>query len=57
MPEYMGTKQASEKWGLKQSYISELCRKGKIRGVQQDVPRSPWRIPVDTPNPKKTKII
>ena len=49
--DFMGTKQAAEKWHLKQSYITKMCRDGKIKGAEQDKPGSPWRIPIDTPNP------
>lgn len=49
---FMGTKEASEKWGLSQSYISKLCRIGKIPGAEQDAKGSPWRIPADA---EKTK--
>lgn len=51
--EFMGTKQAEEKWNLKQNYITKLCRDGKIKGAEQDKPGSPWRIPIDTPKPSK----
>lgn len=50
--EYMGTKEASEKWGYKQSTISAMCRDGIIEGAEQDAKGSPWRIPVNAPNPK-----
>lgn len=50
--EYMGTKEAAEKWGYNPSTISAMCRKGVIQGAEQDAPGSPWRIPVNTPNPK-----
>ncbi len=50
--EYMGTKEAAEKWGYKQSTISAMCRDKVIQGAEHDAPGSPWRIPVDTPNPK-----
>lgn len=55
MAEYMGTKEASEKWGLSQAYITKLCRENKISEAEQDAPGSPWRIPKDTKNPSKRK--
>lgn len=51
MSNYMGTSDASEKWGHSQAAISKLCREGKIKGAEQDGKGKPWRIPVDTPNP------
>lgn len=54
--EYMGTKEASEKWGYKQSTISAMCRDGVIEGAEQDAKGSPWRIPVNAPNPRTQKI-
>lgn len=56
MPNDMGTKEASEKWGYAQRTISEWCRKGLIK-AEQDAPRSPWRIPKDTECPRKIKIM
>lgn len=47
MTEYMGTHQAAEKWGRKQSTISGWCRDGLVLGAEQDKEGSPWRIPVD----------
>lgn len=54
--EYMGTKEASEKWGYKQSTISAMCRDGVIESAEQDAKGSPWRIPVDTPNPRTQRL-
>lgn len=51
MSEYMGTSEASKKWGHPQAAISKLCREGKIKGAEQDGKGKPWRIPADTPNP------
>ena len=53
--EYMGTKEAAERWGLKASYITQLCREKKIPGAEQDAKGSPWRIPINAENPKKRK--
>ncbi|MCI8781591.1 MAG: helix-turn-helix domain-containing protein [Lachnospiraceae bacterium] len=53
MGAYMGTSEASEKWGCSQATISKLCREGKIKGAEQDGKGKPWRIPADTANPFK----
>ena len=50
--EFMGTNEASEKWGVKQSTISKWCREGKIEGAEHDRKGSPWRIPINTESPK-----
>lgn len=55
MGNYMGTSEASEKWGRSQATISKACRDGKVKGAEQDGPGKPWRIPTDTPNPFNTK--
>ena len=34
--EYMGTKQASKKWGVPKDKISHWCRDGLIKGAEQD---------------------
>ena len=47
----MGTREASERWGMAQYKITRLCREGKIKGAEQDKPKSPWRIPINTENP------
>lgn len=51
MGNYMGTSEASEKWGRSQATISKACRDGKVKGAEQDGPGKPWRIPTDVPNP------
>ena len=50
-PKYMGTKDAAERWKVEQNTVSMWCRKGKIEGVEQDAPQSPWRIPIDAKRP------
>ncbi len=45
--EFMGTKEASIKWGVPQNTISKKCRERKIDGIEQDSVGSPWRIPID----------
>ena len=42
----MGTKEASEKWGVPQSTVQKWCREGKITPQPtQDKKGSPWHIP------------
>ncbi len=49
--EFMGTKEASEKWNVSQNTVSKWCRENKIPNAEQDAKGSPWRIPIDTPCP------
>lgn len=51
--EFMGTKEASEKWGVTQNTVSRWCRDKKIPKVEQDAKGSPWRIPVDAKCPNR----
>lgn len=51
---YMGSKEASEMWGVSQSTISRWCREKRIP-AEQDATGSPWRIPIDTVPPCKKK--
>lgn len=51
---YMGTKEASELWGVPQNTISRWCREKRIP-AEQDAVGSPWRIPVNTMPPYKAK--
>lgn len=53
--EYMGTKEASERWGYSKSIISKWCRDGLIKDAEQDKVGSPWRIPINTPCPRPIK--
>lgn len=53
MKKFMGTREAAEKWGLCQSYVTKLCREGKIINVEQDAKGRPWRIPIDVEKPNK----
>lgn len=53
--EYMGTKEAAEKWGYKKETIAAMCRNGQIKGAEQDAKGSPWRIPANTPNPRENR--
>ena len=49
--EFFGTKAMAERWNCSQSQSSKWCREGKIPGVEQEKPGSPWRIPVDAVKP------
>ena len=49
--QFMGTKEASNRWGVSQARVARWCREGKIEGAEQDEPKSPWRIPIDTVKP------
>ena len=53
--EFMGTKQASEKWGYSQSTISNWCRNGDIKDDEQDKKGCPWRIPINAECPRPIK--
>lgn len=55
MGEYMGTKEASEKWGITANTISRWCREGKIKKAEHDAKGSPWRIPSDATPPIHNK--
>ena len=52
----MGTKEASERWGVKPATVTDWCRKGLIKDAEQDAKGSPWRIPIDTPNPRTERM-
>lgn len=49
----MGTKEASERWGVSQRKVQEWCRNTNDRRITQDKKGSPYHIPVDYPNPFK----
>ena len=51
----MGTKEAAELWGYKQSTIADWYRKVLIIGADQDGKGSPWHIPKDAQCPKPIK--
>lgn len=53
--EFMGTKQAHEKWGYSQSIIFQWCRDKLIEGAEQDKKGSPWRIPINAQCPRPIK--
>jgi hypothetical protein len=49
----MGTKEAAEKWGVRQETIQRRCREGKRPDATQDKQGSPWHIPKDAVCPIK----
>lgn len=51
----MGTKEASEKWGVTQQTVQKWCRDGKIPGATQDGKGSPWHIPKNATPPMVIK--
>ena len=51
----MGTREAAEKWGYKQSTISKWCRDGLIPNATQDAKGSAWHIPINAECPRKIK--
>lgn len=53
--EFMGTKEAEDRWGFSKATIAKWCREGKIKDAEQDSPGSPWRIPTTSPCPSKRK--
>ena len=54
--EYMGTKEAAEKWGYTQATIASWCRQGKIcLVVKPEKKGGQWRIPVNAECPKKKR--
>lgn len=55
LAETMGTREASDKWGYSQAYISEWCRNGLIPSASQDRAGSPWHIPKDAECPRPIK--
>lgn len=56
MGQYMGTKEAAEKWSVKPSTITKWCREGKIDGAEHDGIGSPWRIPSNAKRPDRKRI-
>ena len=55
--EYMGTKEAAEKWGCTQSTVSKWCREGKIcLVVKPEKKGGRWQIPVNAECPITIKI-
>ena len=56
--EYMGTKEASEKWGYTADTIRKWCREGKIYLVikaEKSKFNGQWQIPVNADCPKSIK--
>lgn len=56
MLEYMGTKEAAEKWGYTPDTIAKWCRQNKIFLVVKPEKRGgQWCIPANAECPKKIK--
>ena len=55
MADSMGTKEASERWGVSQSLISKCCRQDLIPGATHDAKGSLWHIPKDAKCPKPSR--
>lgn len=54
--EYMGTKEAAEKWGYTQATIAKWCREGKIcLVVKPEKKGGQWRIPVNAECPENNR--
>lgn len=56
--EYMGTKEASEKWGYSVSTIQKWCREGKLSQVikaEKNKRNGHWKIPIDIECPMPIK--
>ena len=51
----MGTKEASERWGVSQKIVQKWCREGRIPSATQDKKGSPWHIPQNAEPPYKMK--
>jgi uncharacterized protein YjcR len=51
----MGTKEAAEKWGVKQETVQRWCRTHKDPRITQDKKGCPYHIPKNYPNPFKSK--
>ncbi len=54
--EYMGTKEAAEKWGYTQATVASWCRQGKVCFVVKAKKKgNHWQIPVNAECPGKKK--
>lgn len=53
--EYMGTKEAAQKWGYTQATVARWCREGIIKSAEHDSAGSPWRISVNEKCPKNSQ--
>lgn len=47
----MGTREASELWGVSLKKVQDYCRKANDPRITQDRKGSPYHIPKDYPNP------
>lgn len=50
----MGTREASEQWGVPQWKVRKWCNEVNDSRITQDKKGSPWHIPKDYPNPFKS---
>ena len=41
----IGTKEASDKWGISQKLVAKYCRLGYVPNATQDKKGCPWHIP------------
>ena len=55
--EYMGVKEAAEKWGYSESTVRKWCRDEKIQLlVKPEKVSGRWRIPAKAECPEKIRI-
>lgn len=52
----MGTKEAAELWGVKQTRVQAWCRKCNDPRITQDAKGHPWHIPNGYPYPFNNQI-
>jgi hypothetical protein len=50
LDQIMGTEEAAQLWGLRPSYVKDLCRNGTVKAV--NIGRT-WIIDRNQPNPKR----
>jgi hypothetical protein len=51
---YIGTKEAAEKWGISERRIQKLCEEGRIPGTVRFV--RVWAIPKDAEKPTDGRL-
>lgn len=52
MNEYIGVKEAAERWDISVRQVQKLCNEGRVPGAVQFV--TVWAIPKDAPKPTRT---
>jgi hypothetical protein len=52
--DYIGTKEAAEKWGITERRIQKLCEEGRIHGAVRFV--RVWAIPKDAEKPADARL-